>query len=65
LGVGQISDNPEYKDLNSINIDMWKNLMIDSVELDIGNIKFKNKSITQIHLHPCYLEKGLMLIVKY
>ena len=33
IGVGKISDNPQYKDLNSINIDMWKNLMIDSVEL--------------------------------
>ena len=41
IGVGTISDNSEYKDLNSINIDMWKNLMIDSVDLD--NIKFKNK----------------------
>ena len=45
IGVGQISDNPEYKDLNSINIDMWKNLMIDSVELDIGNIKFKTDAL--------------------
>ena len=43
IGVGQISDNPEYKDLNSINIDMWKNFNIDSIELDIDNIKFKNK----------------------
>lgn len=56
IGVGQISDNPEYKDLNSINIDMWKNLMIDSVELD--NIKFKNKRYYSNSSAPLLFREG-------
>ncbi|MBT7619712.1 MAG: hypothetical protein HN594_01400 [Flavobacteriales bacterium] len=58
IGVGQILDNPEYKDLNSINIDMWKNLMIDSVELDIGNIKFKNKRYYSNSSAPLLFREG-------
>ena len=58
IGVGQISDNPEYKDLNSINIDMWKNFNIDSVELDIDNIKFKNKRYYSNSSAPLLFREG-------
>jgi len=58
IGVGKISDNPQYKDLNSINIDMWKNLMIDSVELDIDNIKFKNKRYYSNSSAPLLFREG-------
>ena len=58
IGVGQISDNPEYKDLNSINIDMWKNFNIDSLELDIDNIKFKNKRYYSNSSAPLLFREG-------
>ena len=58
IGVGQISDNPEYKDLNSINIDMWKNFNLDSVELDIDNIKFKNKRYYSNSSAPLLFREG-------
>ena len=58
IGVGKISDNPQYKDLNSINIEMRKNLLIDSIELDIDNIKFKNKRYYSNSSAPLLFREG-------
>ena len=49
IGVGQISDNPEYKDLNSINIDMWKTF--NKLENDIKEIKIETHMYTQNYEH--------------
>ena len=52
IGVGQISDNPEYKDLNSINIDMWKTFNIGELSIDQQISSFVRRIFPSIVFRP-------------